>query len=132
MRSFVRADDQAEINMTPMLDIVFIMLIFFIVTAIYIKEQGLLLNQPESDQPQVLNPDEPALLLQVDASGTYFFDGDRVLATSIKPRVAKRLAENPDQVIVILPAFDAPTGKAVWLYDQVLQVDEGANVVISE
>ena len=46
------ADDEAQIDMTPMLDIVFIMLIFFIVTTSFVKEKGLDVNRPEDNQQQ--------------------------------------------------------------------------------
>ncbi|RMF67410.1 MAG: biopolymer transporter ExbD, partial [Alphaproteobacteria bacterium] len=54
MRKFSKRKDEAEINMTPMLDIVFIMLIFFIVTASFTKEFGLEINKPppSEDQPK--------------------------------------------------------------------------------
>ena len=45
-------DDDSKINLTPMLDVVFIMLIFFIVTATFVKEVGLDVNQPDEDKPK--------------------------------------------------------------------------------
>ena len=52
MRKFSKAEDEAEVNMTPMLDIVFIMLIFFIVTASFVKESGIEINKPEDNDTQ--------------------------------------------------------------------------------
>ncbi len=52
--------DEAEINLTPMLDVVFIMLIFFIVTATFIRETGLDVNRPDQDQPQVVQEVSPS------------------------------------------------------------------------
>ena len=54
-------DEDNEINLTPMLDVVFIMLIFFIVTASFLRETGLDTNRPDQDQPQVLQDEEGAI-----------------------------------------------------------------------
>ena len=60
-------EEEAEINMTPMLDVVFIMLIFFIVTANFIKEPGLEINRPESNTSET--QENAAILIAVGASG---------------------------------------------------------------
>jgi biopolymer transport protein ExbD len=60
-------EEEAEINMTPMLDVVFIMLIFFIVTANFIKEPGLEINRPESDTSET--QENAAILIAIGASG---------------------------------------------------------------
>ena len=52
MRKFSKGEEEAEVNMTPMLDIVFIMLIFFIVTATFTKESGIEINKPEDNNTQ--------------------------------------------------------------------------------
>jgi biopolymer transport protein ExbD len=57
--------DENEINLTPMLDVVFIMLIFFIVTATFIREIGLDVNRPDQDQPQVIQ-ERGAILVIID------------------------------------------------------------------
>jgi biopolymer transport protein ExbD len=54
-------EETEEINLTPMLDVVFIMLIFFIVTATFVKEVGLDVNQPDDDKPKTVDPDKKAL-----------------------------------------------------------------------
>jgi len=132
MRSFVKKSYQAEIDLTPMMDIVFIMLIFFIVTATFVRENGLELNQPPDNQARVVNPDESAILIQVNEAGVYSLNGAPVLKASIKPRVAQMLAEKPGRMVVIMPDYNAPTGLAIGLYDTVLQIDRNANVAIAE
>ena len=66
-------EEEAEINMTPMLDVVFIMLIFFIVTANFIKEPGLEINRPESNTSET--QENAAILIAVGASGEIWMDG---------------------------------------------------------
>jgi biopolymer transport protein ExbD len=76
-------EEEAEINMTPMLDVVFIMLIFFIVTANFIKEPGLEINRPESDTSET--QENAAILIAIGASGEIWMDGRRIDARQVKP-----------------------------------------------
>ena len=66
-------DEEAEINMTPMLDVVFIMLIFFIVTANFIKEPGLEINRPDASTAET--QENAAILVAIGASGEIWMDG---------------------------------------------------------
>ena len=73
------AEDKADIDLTPMLDVVFIMLIFFIVTASFVKEVGIGINIPEDSDNQQQNEDEPSdILVQVDGANEIYMDGRRV------------------------------------------------------
>ena len=92
-------EEEAEINMTPMLDVVFIMLIFFIVTANFIKEPGLEINRPESDTSET--QENAAILIAVGASGEIWMDGRRIDARQVKANVVKLLADNPQGSVVI-------------------------------
>jgi len=69
-------DEEAEINMTPMLDVVFIMLIFFIVTANFIKEPGLEINRPDASTAET--QENAAILIAIGASGEIWMDGRRI------------------------------------------------------
>ena len=71
------ADDEAQIDMTPMLDIVFIMLIFFIVTTSFVKEKGLEVNRPKENQNQVNQPSK-ALSIRIDELGKIVMNGREV------------------------------------------------------
>ena len=75
-------DEEAEINMTPMLDVVFIMLIFFIVTANFIKEPGLEIQRPESNTSET--QENAAILIAIGASGEIWMDGRRIDARQVK------------------------------------------------
>ena len=71
-------DDESEINLTPMLDVVFIMLIFFIVTANFIKEPGLEINRPDSDTAEV--QENAAILIAVGSNDEVYMDGRRTVS----------------------------------------------------
>ena len=92
-------DDESEINLTPMLDVVFIMLIFFIVTANFIKEPGLEINRPDSET--AATQDNAAILIAVGPTGEVWMDGRRIDVRQVKAIVVKLLADNPKGSVVI-------------------------------
>ena len=87
-------DEESEINLTPMLDVVFIMLIFFIVTANFIKEPGLEINRPDSDTAET--QENAAILIAVGPTGEVWID-----VRQVKANVVKMLAANPKGSVVI-------------------------------
>ena len=133
MRKFTPPPQEAEIDLTPMLDITFIMLIFFIVTSTFIKEAGLDVNKPDSNQPPP--PDEQKkknILVQIDNNNRIFINLSRVDIAAIEARIARLHAENPEGVVVIQPARNAETGILVRIYDQALSVDPNIQIAIAE
>ena len=92
-------DEESEINLTPMLDVVFIMLIFFIVTANFIKEPGLEINRPDSDTAET--QENAAILIAVGPTGEVWMDGRRIDVRQVKANVIRMIAENPQGTVVI-------------------------------
>ena len=97
----VRSNDDVNINdsLTPMLDVVFIMLIFFIVTANFIKEPGLEVNRPDSETAEPT--ENAAILIAVGNAGEIYMDGRRIDKRQVKANVVRLLAENPQGSVVI-------------------------------
>ena len=91
--------EEEEINITPMLDVVFILLIFFIVTANFIKEPGLEVNRPDSETAEPT--ENAAILIAVGNAGEIYMDGRRIDKRQVKPNVVRLLAENPQGSVVI-------------------------------
>ena len=91
--------EEEEINITPMLDVVFILLIFFIVTANFIKEPGLEINRPDSDTAEI--QENAAILIAVGANDEVYMDGRRIDVRQVKANVVKMLADNPQGSVVI-------------------------------
>ncbi len=94
-------DDSSEIDLTPMLDVVFIMLIFFIVTASFVKEIGINVNIPESqDQPP---PDEAPTNIMVTVTGTneIWMEQRRVDIRAVRANIARLHAEFPKASVII-------------------------------
>ena len=91
--------EEEEINITPMLDVVFILLIFFIVTANFIKEPGLEVNRPDSETAEPT--ENAAILIAVGNAGEIYMDGRRIDKRQGKANVVRLLAENPQGSVVI-------------------------------
>ncbi len=96
---FSRPDDDSDINLTPMLDVVFIMLIFFIVTATFIKQAGIDVYRPDAltaeKKPTV------SVLLAIGANGDVWIDKKRVDITAVRAVIERLHAENPKGTLVI-------------------------------
>ena len=92
-------EEKDEPNITPMLDVVFILLIFFIVTANFIKEPGLEINRPDSDTAET--QENAAILIAVGANDEVWMDGRRIDVRQVKANVVKMLADNPKGSVVI-------------------------------
>lgn len=109
MKGFARARDEeqaGEIDLTPMLDVVFILLIFFIVTAVFVKEAGYDVLKPQAStaQPAQLEP----ILIAISPAGEVWMDGDIVQARALRSRIEQRLAETPNAGVVIQADQRAP------------------------
>ena len=93
------SDEDADINLTPMLDVVFIMLIFFIVTATFIKQAGINVLRPEAltaeQKPTV------AMLIAISPSGDIWIDKKRVDPATVRAHIDKLHSENPKGGLVI-------------------------------
>ncbi len=92
-------EEEAEINMTPMLDIVFIMLIFFIVTATFIKESGITVNKPGA--VMAISQDRASILIAITENDEIWINRQKVDIQSLRTNVERLHAENPQGTVVI-------------------------------
>ncbi|MGV6801206.1 MAG: ExbD/TolR family protein [bacterium] len=114
-----KTEEAGDVDITPLLDIVFILLIFFIVTAVFVDEDGVNPNlpTPNPDKPDTVPP--PSKLLYVMENGLVQVDGARLVnPKSVKPIVDEFLASEPDGVVQITAAPDSESGVAVTVLDQ--------------
>ena len=112
--------EENEINLTPMLDVVFIMLIFFIVTASFIRETGLDVNRPDQDQPQVVSNEEGAILVIIDDTDDIWIDNRIVDPRAVSANITRLYAENPDRPVVVQAAPDSSAETLVTTASAVL------------
>ena len=115
-------DDEAEINLTPMLDVVFIMLIFFIVTATFIRETGLEVNRPDDNEAQVVQEDG-AILVIIDSTDDIWIDNRIVDARAVRPNIERMHAEDPDRRVVIQVANASSADTLVTIMDAARQAN---------
>lgn len=110
-------EDQAEVNMTPMLDIVFILLIFFIVTATFLSEEGIdMTPPPESDAPPP--PDAPSpIVVQVDGDNNIFVNRVRTDVDRVLSAVNRFRAESAGSAVLIEANDEASHGVIVRIWD---------------
>lgn len=92
-------DDENEINLTPMLDVVFIMLIFFIVTASFIKEAGIDVNRP--DAPTSTRVEDANILVAISANDEIWIDRRLIDPRAVRANIERLHAENPKGSVVI-------------------------------
>ena len=93
------AEEESEINITPLIDIVFIMLIFFIVTATFVKETGIDVNKPDAPTATVKN--KANILIAIDSSDNIWIERRRIDPRSVRPNIERLHAENPQGSVVI-------------------------------
>jgi biopolymer transport protein ExbD len=114
--------DEAEVNITPLLDIVFILLIFFIVTSTFLDEEGIEITTPQDNQEEQLTRPPPTLVLSVRSDGFVMVDNVRMIdPRSVKPVVEAFTAEEPRGVVLLNAAPDAEVETTVLVLDQARQ-----------
>jgi len=111
-----RIQDQSEINLTPMLDVTFILLIFFIVTASFIKEAGIEVNKPPAATAE---PKERAnILIAIDQHNQVWINRRVVDTRAVRANVERLMAENPQGSVVIQADEKSENGVFVKVMDQ--------------
>ncbi len=112
-----REEDETEINITPMLDIVFIMLIFFIVTTSFVKEPGISPQRPTADT--AAEKTRGNVLIAISQTGQIWMDKRSVELNQVRTLVEAVLAENPESSAVIIADEQANSGVLIDLMDQI-------------
>ena len=110
-------EEAEEPNITPMLDVVFILLIFFIVTANFIKDPGLEINRPDSETAEIT--ENAAILIAIGPAGEIYIDGRRIDVRQVKANVIRLMAENPQGAVVMQADEKATAEKIIAVMDEV-------------
>ena len=125
---FGQEEDENEINLTPMLDVVFIMLIFFIVTASFIKEAGIDVDRP--DAPTADSQDDAAILIAISPADEIWIDRRQVEPNQVRGMIERLHAENPKGSIVI-QADEESTNEALVVVMEAAKQAGVTNVAIA-
>ncbi|MSS76643.1 MAG: biopolymer transporter ExbD [Methyloglobulus sp.] len=110
-------DQNAELDMTPMLDIVFIMLIFFIVTGSSVKESGIDVNRPQAQSGE--RKEQASIIIAISPNGEVTLDKHVVDIRAVRANIARLHAENPLGSVVITADRETKTQALVAVMDQV-------------
>ncbi len=112
-----REQEEVEVDMTPMLDIVFILLIFFIVTAVFVQERSISLVPPppsKNDEPQKSNP---VILIQITDRDVVFVNDQLTDVRRVGPAIERFRADKGDSAILIVPDDEASHGVVISVFD---------------
>ena len=108
-------EQEASVDITPMLDVVFIMLIFFIVTATFVKESGIDVNRPQAATAVV--KEKANILVAIDAHNKIWINRREVDIRSVRPNIERLHAENPKGTVVIQADKDSRNEILVQVMD---------------
>lgn len=114
-----KIEDETEVDMTPMLDIVFIMLIFFIVTTSFIKEDGIEINRPNKNQSEAPpNPTSP-IVIRITENNDVKIGPSLIEVAQVEARVSAALSKKPKAAVIVMASESARTGTVIGVVDSV-------------
>ena len=117
MRRKTRKQDETGIDLTPMMDIVFIMLIFFIVTTSFVKETGVDINRPNADTAE--RDEKGNILVAITASNEIWIDKRRVDLKAVRANIERLKIEYPEGSVIIQADKESRSGLLVEAMDQI-------------
>ena len=130
MRRPTQQEEEKVADLTPMLDVVFIMLIFFIVTATFIKETGIEVNRPDTKTAQFKKT--VSLLVAVSPDSTVWIDKKKVDIRNVRPLMERLHAENPKGGLVIQADMDSKVEKVLAIMDAARTIGIGQVAIAGE
>jgi biopolymer transport protein ExbD len=110
-----KSQDEAEVNLTPMLDVVFILLIFFIVTASFVKESGIDIDRPAA--ATAVRKERGNILVAITPTGQIWIDRRQVDVRAVRANIERLHAENPQGAVVIQADRESKNGLLVEVMD---------------
>ena len=128
-----RSEDNAEINVTPMLDIVFILLIFFIVTTSFVRETGVEMSRASNSTTDSRDAAD-SIVIRIEDSGQIYIQNRATDIRLIRANVQTSLVDMPDAAVVVAAGRDSDAGILVRVVDQarVAGADQVSMVALSE
>lgn len=120
--SHTAIDEESQVDLTPLIDVVFIMLIFFIVTATFTKETGIDVNKPEA--ATATDQKKANILIAIDARDNIWIDRRKVDIRSLIPNIKRLRSENPQGTVVIQADEESRNKTLVEVMDRARQAGE--------
>ncbi len=110
-----KRQDEEEVNLTPTLDVVFILLIFFIVTASFVKESGIDINRPAAST--AVRKERGNILVAITPTGQIWIDRRQIDVRAVRANIERLHAENPQGAVVIQADRESKNGLLVEVMD---------------
>lgn len=104
-----------ELNIAPLIDMVFILLIFFLVNTSFVKETGIDVSRPTASTATVKN--KATILIAIDQNNRIFMDHREIDVRAVRANVERALAENPEGAVVVVADKTSSTGIAIQIMD---------------
>jgi biopolymer transport protein ExbD len=104
-----------ELNIAPLIDMVFILLIFFLVNTSFVKETGIDVSRPTASTAAVKN--KATILIAIDQNNRLFMDHREIDPRAVRANVERALAENPEGAVVVVADKASSTGVAIQVMD---------------
>ena len=115
-RVLVTAEEESQVDLTPMLDVVFIMLIFFIVTSTFVKESGVDVTRPNAET--AVPTDASSIQIGITSNNQIYFDKRLVDKRAVRANIEKGLAESPGAAVIIVADALSNTETLIEVMDQ--------------
>jgi biopolymer transport protein ExbD len=116
--SHTKQETAAEsVNMTPLIDMVFILLIFFLVTASFTKESGIDVDRPTAQT--AVREEQGSMIIGINKNGEIWMENQQIDLRAVRAHVEHNHAQNPEGTVIILADENARTGLTVEVLDQV-------------
>ena len=115
-RFLVTAEEESQVDLTPMLDVVFVMLIFFIVTSTFVKESGVDVTRPNAET--AVPTDASSIQIGITSNNQIYFDKRLVDKRAVRANIEKGLAESPGAAVIIVADALSNTETLIEVMDQ--------------
>lgn len=109
-------NDNVDVNMSPLIDMVFLLLIFFVVTTSFVKESGIEVSRSTASTAEV--KEKASVMIGVSSDGEVYMEGKQVDVRSVRGLVERALAEDPEAGVVVVADKGSETGDVVAVMDQ--------------
>ncbi|WP_428387980.1 ExbD/TolR family protein [Mucisphaera sp.] len=109
-------DSDAKVDISPLIDCVFILLIFFIVTTSFVQEVGLGVDKPEPSNQPNLN-ESTTIILQLDDTGRVFYEGRSIGLAGVQSEV-RRVLQAEDAPVIVQASFETPVATLIRVMDE--------------
>ena len=116
VRKTIRGDEKVEINVVSLIDVMMVLLIFFVASTSFVRETGVDVERSTASSAEVI--DHGSIMIGVATNGDVFMEGKRVDVRRVRGLVERALAESPESGVVVIADKDSKTGDIVKVMDQ--------------